>query len=255
MSEWEIVEEIKENASIRVIGVGGGGGNAVQHMVEGGIEGAEFISVNTDKQALDKNGAGTKLVLGKEITNGLGAGANPEIGREAALEDRDKLRDMLKGTDMVFITAGMGGGTGTGAAPVIAEIAQETGALTVGVVTRPFAFEGIRRSNQAQIGIERLQTNVDTLLVIPNQRLSIISQEEVSAENAFRLADDVLRLGVQSITELITNPGEINLDFADVQSIMRDAGPAWMSIGHASGPTRSRDAAQEAITNPLMDVQ
>ncbi len=218
------------------------------------ISGVEYIVMNTDIQALLKSDVPNKIRIGEQLTQGMGVGGDPDKGSASAEESREEIYDVIRDSNMVFIAAGMGGGTGTGAAPVIAEIAQETGALTVGVVTRPFAFEGIRRSNQAQIGIERLQTNVDTLLVIPNQRLSIISQEEVSAENAFRLADDVLRLGVQSITELITNPGDINLDFADVQSIMRDAGPAWMSIGHASGSTRSRDAAQEAITNPLMDV-
>ncbi len=246
--------ELEGVARIKVIGVGGGGSNAVSRMFRERISGVEYIVMNTDIQALLKSDVPNKIRIGEQLTQGMGVGGDPDKGSASAEESREEIYDVIRDSNMVFIAAGMGGGTGTGAAPVIAEIAQETGALTVGVVTRPFAFEGIRRSNQAQIGIERLQTNVDTLLVIPNQRLSIISQEEVSAENAFRLADDVLRLGVQSITELITNPGDINLDFADVQSIMRDAGPAWMSIGHASGSTRSRDAAQEAITNPLMDV-
>jgi cell division protein FtsZ len=246
--------ELEGVAKIKVIGVGGGGSNAVSRMFRERISGVEYIVMNTDIQALLKSDVPNKIRIGEQLTQGMGVGGDPDKGSASAEESREEIYDVIRDSNMVFIAAGMGGGTGTGAAPVIAEIAQETGALTVGVVTRPFAFEGIRRSNQAQIGIERLQTNVDTLLVIPNQRLSIISQEEVSAENAFRLADDVLRLGVQSITELITNPGDINLDFADVQSIMRDAGPAWMSIGHASGSTRSRDAAQEAITNPLMDV-
>ena len=246
--------ELEGVARIKVIGVGGGGSNAVSRMFRERISGVQYIVMNTDIQALMKSDVPNRVRIGEQLTQGMGVGGDPDKGSASAEESREEIYDVIRDSNMVFIAAGMGGGTGTGAAPVIAEIAQETGALTVGVVTRPFAFEGIRRSNQAQIGIERLQTNVDTLLVIPNQRLSIVSREEVSAENAFRLADDVLRLGVQSITELITNPGDINLDFADVQSIMRDAGPAWMSIGHASGSTRSRDAAQEAITNPLMDV-
>ena len=246
--------ELEGVARIKVIGVGGGGSNAVSRMFRERISGAEYIVMNTDIQALLKSDVPNRIRIGEQLTQGMGVGGDPDKGSASAEESREEIYDVIRDSNMVFIAAGMGGGTGTGAAPVIAEIAQETGALTVGVVTRPFAFEGIRRSKQAQAGIEKLQNNVDTLLVIPNQRLSIISQEEVTAENAFGLADDVLRLGVQSITELITNPGDINLDFADVQSIMRDAGPAWMSIGHASGGSRSRDAAQEAITNPLMDV-
>tara|TARA_A100001037_G_scaffold47499_2_gene39162 strand:- start:9028 stop:10098 length:1071 start_codon:yes stop_codon:yes gene_type:complete len=246
--------ELEGVARIKVIGVGGGGSNAVSRMFRERISGVEYIVMNTDIQALLKSDVPNRIRIGEQLTQGMGVGGDPDKGSASAEESREEIYDVIRDSNMVFIAAGMGGGTGTGAAPVIAEIAQETGALTVGVVTRPFAFEGIRRSKQAQAGIEKLQNNVDTLLVIPNQRLSVISQEEVTAENAFRLADDVLRLGVQSITELITNPGDINLDFADVQSIMKDAGPAWMSIGHASGATRSRDAAQEAITNPLMDV-
>ena len=246
--------ELEGVARIKVIGVGGGGSNAVSRMFRERISGVEYIVMNTDIQALLKSDVPNRIRIGEQLTQGMGVGGDPDKGSASAEESREEIYDVIRDSNMVFIAAGMGGGTGTGAAPVIAEIAQETGALTVGVVTRPFAFEGIRRSKQAQAGIEKLQNNVDTLLVIPNQRLSIISQEEVTAENAFGLADDVLRLGVQSITELITNPGDINLDFADVQSIMRDAGPAWMSIGHASGGSRSRDAAQEAIINPLMDV-
>ena len=204
MSEWEIVEEIKENASIRVIGVGGGGGNAVQHMVDGGIEGAEFISVNTDKQALDKNGAGTKLVLGKEITNGLGAGAKPEIGREAALEDRDKLREMLKGTDMVFITAGMGGGTGTGAAPIIAQVSKELGILTVAVVTKPFELEGTKRMKIAKEGISELVDEVDSLITIPNQKLLEVLGEDCTMLEAFKQANDVLGGAVRGISDILS---------------------------------------------------
>ena len=246
--------ELEGVARIKVIGVGGGGSNAVSRMFRERISGVEYIVMNTDIQALLKSDVPNKIRIGEQLTQGMGVGGDPDKGSASAEESREEIYDVIRDSNMVFIAAGMGGGTGTGAAPVIAEIAQETGALNVWVVTRHFAFECIRRSKQAQLGIDKLQNNVDTLLVIPNQRLSIISQEEVTAENAFRLADDVLRLGVQSITELITNPGDINLDFADVQSIMRDAGPAWMSIGHASGATRSRDAAQEAITNPLMDV-
>ena len=246
--------ELEGVARIKVIGVGGGGSNAVSRMFKERVPGVEYIVMNTDIQALMRSDVPVKLRIGEQLTNGMGVGGNPEKGSASAEESREEIYDIMRDSDMIFVAAGMGGGTGTGAAPIIAEIARETGALTVGVVTRPFAFEGIRRSNQAQAGIEKLETNVDTLLVIPNQRLSVVAQEEVTAENAFKLADDVLRLGVQSITELITNAGDINLDFADVQSIMRDAGPAWMSIGHASGGTRARDAAQEAITNPLMDV-
>tara|TARA_B100000676_G_C18070195_1_gene843763 strand:- start:1485 stop:2555 length:1071 start_codon:yes stop_codon:yes gene_type:complete len=246
--------ELEGVARIKVIGVGGGGSNAVSRMFKERVPGVEYIVMNTDIQALMRSDVPVKLRIGEQLTSGMGVGGNPEKGSASAEESREEIYDIIRDSDMIFVAAGMGGGTGTGAAPIIAEIARETGALTVGVVTRPFAFEGIRRSNQAQAGIERLETNVDTLLVIPNQRLSVVAKEEVTAENAFKLADDVLRLGVQSITELITNAGDINLDFADVQSIMRDAGPAWMSIGWGSGEARARDAAQQAITNPLMDV-
>ena len=246
--------ELEGVARIKVIGVGGGGSNAVSRMIKERVPGVENIVMNTDIQALMRSDVPVKLRIGEQLTNGMGVGGNPEKGSASAEESREEIYDIMRDSDMIFVAAGMGGGTGTGAAPIIAEIARETGALTVGVVTRPFAFEGIRRSNQAQAGIEKLETNVDTLLVIPNQRLSVVAKEEVTAENAFKLADDVLRLGVQSITELITNAGDINLDFADVQSIMRDAGPAWMSIGWGSGEGRARDAAQQAITNPLMDV-
>ena len=246
--------ELEGVARIKVIGVGGGGSNAVSRMFKERVPGVEYIVMNTDIQALMWSDVPVKLRIGEQLTNGMGVGGNPEKGSASAEESREEIYDIMRDSDMIFVAAGMGGGTGTGAAPIIAEIARETGALTVGVVTRPFAFEGIRRSNQAQAGIEKLETNVDTLLVIPNQRLSVVAKEEVTAENAFKLADDVLRLGVQSITELITNAGDINLDFADVQSIMRDAGPAWMSIGWGSGEGRARDAAQQAITNPLMDV-
>jgi len=246
--------ELEGVARIKVIGIGGGGSNAVSRMFKDRVPGVEYVVMNTDVQALMGSDVPTRIRIGDQITKGMGVGGNPEKGEMSAEESREEIYDLIRDCDMVFVAAGMGGGTGTGAAPVIAEISRETGALTVGVVTRPFAFEGIRRSKQAQTGIDKLQDNVDTLLVIPNQRLSVVAREEVTAENAFKLADDVLRLGVQSITELITNAGDINLDFADVQSIMRDAGPAWMSIGWGSGESRARDAAQQAITNPLMDV-
>jgi len=253
MSEWEIVEEIKENASIRVIGVGGGGGNAVQHMVKGGIEGAEFISVNTDKQALDKNDAGTKLILGKEITNGLGAGANPEIGREAALEDRDKLREILKGTDMVFITAGMGGGTGTGAAPIVAQVSKELGILTVAVVTKPFELEGNKRMKIAQEGIKELVDEVDSLITIPNQKLLEVLGEDCSMLEAFKQANDVLGGAVRGISDIIVRPGLINVDFADVKTVMSEKGTAMMGTGTSSGPDRARIAAEHAVSSKLLE--
>ena len=258
MSEWEIVEEInkeemKGNASIRVIGVGGGGGNAVQHMVDGGIEGAEFISVNTDKQALDKNGAGTKLVLGKEITNGLGAGAKPEIGREAALEDRDKLREMLKGTDMVFITAGMGGGTGTGAAPIIAQVSKELGILTVAVVTKPFELEGTKRMKIAKEGISELVDEVDSLITIPNQKLVEVLGEDCTMLEAFKQANDVLGGAVRGISDIIVRPGLMNVDFADVKTVMSEKGTAMMGTGSATGPDRARIAAEHAVSSKLLE--
>ena len=258
MSEWEIVEEInkeemKGNASIRVIGVGGGGGNAVQHMVDGGIEGAEFISVNTDKQALDKNGAGTKIVLGKEITNGLGAGAKPEIGREAALEDRDKLREMLKGTDMVFITAGMGGGTGTGAAPIIAQVSKELGILTVAVVTKPFELEGTKRMKIAKEGISELVDEVDSLITIPNQKLLEVLGEDCTMLEAFKQANDVLGGAVRGISDIIVRPGLMNVDFADVKTVMSEKGTAMMGTGSATGPDRARIAAEHAVSSKLLE--
>ena len=258
MSECEIVEEInkeemKGNASIRVIGVGGGGGNAVQHMVDGGIEGAEFISVNTDKQALDKNGAGTKLVLGKEITNGLGAGAKPEIGREAALEDRDKLREMLKGTDMVFITAGMGGGTGTGAAPIIAQVSKELGILTVAVVTKPFELEGTKRMKIAKEGISELVDEVDSLITIPNQKLLEVLGEDCTMLEAFKQANDVLGGAVRGISDIIVRPGLMNVDFADVKTVMSEKGTAMMGTGSATGPDRARIAAEHAVSSKLLE--
>jgi len=253
MSEWEIVEEPSGNASIKVVGVGGGGGNAVQHMVDVGIEGANFISVNTDQQALDRNGAGTKLVLGMEITNGLGAGANPQVGREAALEDRDKLREMLKGTDMVFVTAGMGGGTGTGAAPIVAQVAKELGILTVAVVTKPFELEGSKRMKIAQEGIKELIEEVDSLITIPNQKLLEVLGEDCSMLEAFKQANDVLAGAVRGISDIIIKPGLINVDFADVKTVMSEKGTAMMGTGMASGPDRARIAAEQAVASKLLE--
>ena len=254
MSEWEIVEEITGNASIKVVGVGGGGGNAVQHMVDVGIEGANFISVNTDKQALDKNGAGTKLVLGMEITDGLGAGANPQVGREAALEDRDKLREMLKGTDMVFVTAGMGGGTGTGAAPIVAQVAKELGILTVAVVTKPFELEGSKRMKIAQEGIKELIEEVDSLITIPNQKLLEVLGEDCSMLEAFKQANDVLAGAVRGISDIIIKPGLINVDFADVKTVMSEKGTAMMGTGTASGPDRARICLLYTSPSPRDDT-
>ena len=241
-------------AVIKVVGVGGGGTNAVNRMVDAGLRGVELIAVNTDAQALQMCDADVKIHIGSKITRGLGAGANPDIGYQAAVESKDELRDALKGADMVFVTAGKGGGTGTGAAPVIAELAKELGALTVGVVTRPFAFEGKRRSQQAAAGIIELSDKVDTLIVIPNDRLLEVVERRTSVMDAFKVADDVLRQGVQGITDLITVPGLINLDFADVRTIMKDAGSALMGIGTASGESRAVDAARAAISSPLLEA-
>ncbi len=240
-------------AVIKVVGVGGGGTNAVNRMVDAGLKGVEFIAVNTDAQALLMCDADVKIHIGGKITRGLGAGANPEVGRQAAEESRDELRESLKGADMVFVTAGKGGGTGTGAAPVIAEIARELGALTVGVVTKPFSFEGKKRASQAEAGIEILSKKVDTLIIIPNDRLLQVVERRTSIIEAFKVADDVLRQGVQGITDLITVPGLINLDFADVRTIMRNAGSALMGIGIASGENRGVEAARAAISSPLLE--
>jgi cell division protein FtsZ len=241
-------------AVIKVVGVGGGGTNAVNRMVDAGLKGVEFIAVNTDAQALQMTDADIKLQVGGQLTRGLGAGANPDMGMAAANESRDEIKEALKGADMVFVTAGEGGGTGTGAAPVIAEIAKhEVGALTVGVVTRPFAFEGSQRGRQAEDGIQRLREQVDTLIVIPNEKLLGIVERRTSILDAFREADNVLRQGVQGITDLITIPGLINLDFADVRTIMHDAGSALMGIGSASGENRASEAAQAAISSPLLE--
>jgi cell division protein FtsZ len=241
-------------AVIKVVGVGGGGTNAVNRMVDAGLKGVEFIAVNTDAQALQMTDADIKLQVGGQLTRGLGAGANPDTGMAAANESRDEIKEALKGADMVFVTAGEGGGTGTGAAPVIAEIAKhEVGALTVGVVTRPFTFEGSQRARQAEDGIQRLREQVDTLIVIPNEKLLGIVERRTSILDAFREADNVLRQGVQGITDLITIPGLINLDFADVRTIMHDAGSALMGIGSASGENRASEAARAAISSPLLE--
>src|ERR671927_853108 len=240
-------------AAIKVVGVGGGGTNAVARMVDTGVSGVEFIAVNTDAQALLTADADVKIQIGAEATRGLGAGADPAVGLSAAQESRDELKDALKGADMVFITAGEGGGTGTGGAPVLAEIGQEIGALTVGVVTRPFAFEGRKRAEQAERGIDELRDRVDTLIVIENDRLLQVVEKRTSIVDAFRLADDVLRQGVQGITDLITIPGLVNLDFADVRTIMNEAGSALMGIGVASGENRATEAAREAVSSPLLE--
>ncbi len=241
-------------AVIKVVGVGGGGTNAVNRMVDAGLQGVEFIAVNTDAQALLMCDADVKLHIGAKATRGLGAGADPEVGYQAAMETRDELKEALKGADMVFVTAGEGGGTGTGAAPVIANISRELEALTVGVVTKPFAFEGQRRSDQAEQGVRNLQDNVDTLIIIPNDRLLSVVQKQTSIIDAFRMADDILRQGVQGITDLITVPGMVNLDFADVRTIMRDAGSALMGIGTASGENRAAEAARAAVSSPLLEA-
>src|ERR1022692_481510 len=241
-------------AVIKVVGVGGGGTNAVSRMVDAGLRGVEFIAANTDAQALAMCDADIKLNIGHESTKGLGAGANPEVGHAAAAESRDDIKEALKGADMVFVTAGEGGGTGTGAAPVIADIAKnEIGALTVGVVTRPFSFEGSQRARQGEEGIQRLRENVDTLIVIPNEKLLAIVERRTTILDAFREADNVLRQGVQGITDLITIPGLINLDFADVRTIMHDAGSALMGIGTGGGEARCADAARAAISSPLLE--
>jgi cell division protein FtsZ len=241
-------------AVIKVVGVGGGGTNAVNRMVDSGLRGVEFIACNTDAQALAMSDADVKLNIGHQLTKGLGAGANPDVGQGAAAESRDEIKEALKGADMVFVTAGEGGGTGTGAAPVIADIAKnEIGALTVGCVTRPFTFEGTQRAKQAEAGIQRLREDVDTLIVIPNEKLLAIVERRTSILDAFREADNVLRQGVQGITDLITIPGLINLDFADVRTIMRDAGTALMGIGSASGENRAAEAAKMAISSPLLE--
>ena len=248
-------EELDENVTtIKVIGVGGGGGNAVNRMVSDGLQGVEFIAMNTDQQALAKNHASVKVQLGSKLTKGRGAGADPEIGQRAAEESKDEIANALKGSQMVFITAGMGGGTGTGAAPVVAEVAHDLGILTVGIVTKPFSFEGKRKMGLAEQGIANLLMHVDSLIVIPNERLKMISQEKITLMNAFQAADNVLRQGVESISALINVPAFINLDFAEVRSIMKDAGYAHMGVGSAKGAGKAENAAKAAISSPLLET-
>ncbi len=251
---FEFEQGLDNVVNIKVIGVGGGGGNAVNRMVENGVQGVEFVSINTDMQALNYSQASTKIQIGEKLTKGQGAGANPEIGRKAAEESKDQIAAALANTNMVFITAGMGGGTGTGAAPVVAQIARELGILTVGVVTRPFAFEGKKRLEQALSGIEELNKNVDSLVIIPNERLKYVSEQKITFKNAFEIADGVLRQAVKNISELITVPGFINLDFADVTSVMKDAGFAHIGTGSAAGKDKAAEAAREAISSPLLET-
>ena len=240
--------------SIKVVGVGGGGNNVVNRMVRSGVKGVDFIAVNTDKQALNTSSAGYKLQIGEQLTHGQGAGANPEVGQKAAEESRTQLSKALEDTDMVFITAGMGGGTGTGAAPVVAEIAREQGVLTVGVVTKPFGFEGQKRMRAAEAGIEQLRGKVDSLVIIPNERLKYATDQKITFRNAFEIADDVLRQAVQSISDLIRDTGFINLDFADVTAVMKDAGLAHMGVGRAAGKGKAEEAARMAISSPLLET-
>ncbi|MDO5715138.1 MAG: cell division protein FtsZ [Tissierellia bacterium] len=243
-----------EFAKIKVAGVGGGGNNAVNRMINAGVKGVEFLAFNTDRQALKNSLADTKIQIGEKITKGLGAGADPDIGEESAEESRDEIRDSLEGADMVFITAGMGGGTGTGAAPIIADVAKELGLLTVGVVTKPFSFEGLKRAKSAERGISALKDKVDTLVIIPNDRLLSISDKKTSFSQAFEMADDILKQGIQGISDLISVPNLINLDFADVKTIMFDKGVAHMGIGIASGDERATEAAKLAINSPLLET-
>lgn len=250
---FELVDSINDSPVIKLVGVGGGGSNAVQHMVQSGIEGVDFICANTDAQALKGMQAQTVLHIGQSITKGLGAGANPEIGRQAAMEDRDRIQDLIEGTDMLFITAGMGGGTGTGAIPVVAQIAREMGVLTVAVVTKPFPFEGNKRMRTAEAGIEELRGHVDSLITIPNEKLLSVLGKNISLLDAFRAANDVLRGAVQGIAELITNPGLINVDFADVRTVMSEMGLAMMGSGVGRGDERATEAAEMAISSPLLE--
>jgi cell division protein FtsZ len=250
---FELMDSFSQSAVIKVIGIGGGGGNAVQHMVNTEIEGVDFVCANTDSQALRSTNAKTVLQLGAEITKGLGAGSNPMIGREAALEDRDRIQEVIEGADMLFITAGMGGGTGTGAAPVVAEVAKELGILTVAVVTKPFPFEGGKRMQIAITGIDELSKNVDSLITIPNEKLLAVLGKDTNLLDAFSAANDVLLGAVQGIAELITRPGLINVDFADVRTVMAEMGMAMMGSGSASGKDRAREAAEAAIASPLLE--
>ena len=251
---YELDYDMNDGVVIKVVGVGGGGGNAINRMIDAGIQGVEFISINTDVQALNRSQAMQKIQIGEKMTGGKGAGSKPEIGEKAAEESREQISNVLKGSDMVFITAGMGGGTGTGAAAVIAAIAKELGILTVGIVTKPFAFEGKRRMEQAEDGIDALKEQVDSLVIIPNERLKEVSEQKITLMNAFLMADDVLRQGVQSISDLIKLPGLVNLDFADVTSVMKGAGYAHMGVGYASGKDKAEAAAKMAICSPLLET-
>ncbi len=253
MAKFELIEKVAPNAIIKVIGIGGGGGNAVAHMVNSSVEGVEFICANTDSQAIKNSGAKLQLQLGGNVTKGLGAGANPEVGRQAALEDRERIVEALEGADMVFITAGMGGGTGTGAAPVVAQLAKEMGILTVAVVTKPFPFEGRRRMQVALKGIEELSQHCDSLITVPNEKLITVLGREATMVQAFRAANDVLLGAVQGIADLIVRPGLINVDFADVRTVMSEMGMAMMGTGTARGETRALDAADAAVSNPLLE--
>ena len=253
-NDEELIRGNEGSAVIKVIGVGGGGNNAVNRMIDAGIKGVEFIAVNTDKQALQISRAGARIQIGEKITRGLGAGADPNVGAQSAEESKSEIAEALRGADMVFVTAGMGGGTGTGAAPTVAACAKEMGILTIGVVTKPFTFEGKKRLAQAERGIESLKGKVDTLVVIPNDKLLQVIDRKTSIIDAFRMADDILRQGVQGISDLIANPGLVNLDFADVKTIMLDTGMAHMGIGRASGENRAEDAAKQAIQSPLLET-
>ena len=251
---FEVAEEMENVVQIKVVGVGGGGGNAINRMVNAGVRGVEFIAINTDKAALFLSKADQKIQIGEKASNGMGAGGNPDNGRAAAEESRDEIAAAIRSADMIFITAGMGGGTGTGAAPIVAAIAKELGILTVGIVTKPFAFEGKKRMSQAEAGIAALSEQVDSLVVIPNERLKYVSEQKITFKNAFNIADDVLRQGVQSISELINVTALVNLDFADVKSIMADAGYAHMGVGVATGRDKAEQAAKMAITSPLIET-
>jgi cell division protein FtsZ len=253
--QWESVgADLTRQPELRVVGVGGGGVNAVNRMIEAEVTGVEFIALNTDAQSLNSSAAHVTLQLGADITRGLGSGSDPDQGRQAAMEDYDRIKALLKGADMVFITAGEGGGTGTGAAPIVARVARDLGALTVGIVTKPFGFEGSRRMKAAEQGIEQLGAEVDTLIVVPNNRLLTVLDKQTSMMEAFRVADDVLRQGVQGVSDLVTLPGLINLDFADVRTIMSDAGPALLGIGMGTGDKRALDAATQAVASPLLET-
>ena len=252
--EFILENEFEDNVNIRVVGVGGGGGNAVNRMIEAGIAGVEYVAINTDQQSLNNSKAAVKIRIGDKVTKGRGAGGNPEIGKAAAEESREEIANALAGAQMIFITAGKGGGTGTGAAPVVAQIAREMGILTIGIVTKPFAFEQKRRMTNAEAGIAELKNHVDSLVVIPNERLKFISEQKITFLNAFNAADDVLRQGVKSISDLIKVPGMVNLDFADVTSIMQDAGYAHMGTGAASGKDKAENAAKAAVSSPLLET-